>query len=226
MDNVIGNVERKVEDTYKKVDTQIQGTYRKLYGDLQEWAFSNNLMVIASGFMIGTASKEVIEKLLELLVKPVILFLLQFSFIKILYGKALVYVSETTLAPIVETFGNISWSILEWVVIILMTFVILEYLLNRSILGLKSSVKENDKASFFKAKSGAEQNIIPTSEAEVKKNIIKDELEKEVGKHIVKQETAQLAKVAETAAKGGQVQVPTTSEMFAGSEFDDLYNWF
>jgi large-conductance mechanosensitive channel len=192
IDNTIEKTADVVEQTVEKVNTQVQGTYLGMYRDFQEWAFSNNLIVIAGGFAIGIASKEVIETILDNVVRPLLIFSLKFSVLKIMYNKALQYVSKTHLEPILEAIGAVSWSIMEWITIIVMTFVILEYFLNRRIFGLKSTVKDNDKISFLKAKSGANEKVIIASSAELERRKKKDEIETKLGKEITRKENAQL----------------------------------
>jgi large-conductance mechanosensitive channel len=149
--------------------------------------YSNNVLVAATGFCIGMATKEVIEKLLNTIVLPLFHLVLRMSFIKSIYDKLLNYFSKSSLNTSFTIIGDFSWSIFVWFVIIGLTFIILEYLLNRNILGMKSIIKEADKINFVKAKSGANENIIPT-QTEMRKLDKEEEAEEKAGTAIKKME--------------------------------------
>jgi large-conductance mechanosensitive channel len=178
-------------------ETTVYGTYKKAYHDFQEWAFSNNVVIAASGFAIGVATKEVIEKLLDELIRPMFLVLLNFKVFKMLHQGALKYISETNLETFLRTLGTVGWSVFEWVVIIVMTFVIMEYFLNRKIIGLKSQVKDEEKKDFVKAKAeaNAHDNIIATQQ-DVKWLEKQERLEKQAGINLAKIDQKQLEATA------------------------------
>lgn len=194
-------------------------THQKIFHDFQEWAFSNKVLVGASAFAIGVATKEVIERLLVELVRPVIMMIVELGVFKTMYNYALVYVPEQRLDGFMSTIGNVSWSILEWIAIILMTFIILEYFLNRQIIGLKSSVQEQQKTDFVKAKAEANENIIPTHQ-EVQKLHQQEKLEKQAGQKIVKQDEKNLEKAAASTSATPGHQLATAN----GRSFEDYVN--
>lgn len=174
-------------DTLTDIETRTAGTYKKFYHDFQEWVYTNNVLVAAAGFCIGVATKELIERVLNELVRPVIYFILRLDVLDSLYEEALKHVSKNKLAMMFRVSGNLTWAVAEWTVIIFMTFVVLEYLLSRSIIGLKTSVKREAKPDFVKAKVEAGENIIPTTH-EVQK--LDEEIEGDIkdGKKIIKAE--------------------------------------
>jgi large-conductance mechanosensitive channel len=135
----------------------------KFYSDLQKFIFSNNILITASGFSIGIATKEVIEKILNAIIIPSIQWVLTFFHIKYLMKFELLNTSVYIL-----------WSILIWIITIIFTFVLLEYFLNQTIFGLKSTIKQNDTNDFIKSKTEAKlENIIPITQED--QNYLKKE---------------------------------------------------
>ena len=106
---------------------------------------------------------------------------------------------------------QVMWSFVIWIIIIVFTFIILEYMLNRKIIGMKSTVGKDKMLDFAKATTLApgDKSLIVTSEAElhkvdetVKRNI-------EVGKAATKIDAKELAAVVvqeETALKAAAVE--------------------
>ena len=189
----------------------IRGTCLKFYLDFQEWVFSNNIMVAASGFAIGMATKEIIENLLNTLVRPALVFLFQIELFKDLYQRAIWYVPESNLDAFLTTLAKVSWSVFEWGIIIVMTFLLLEYFLNRNIIGLKSTVKEGDKTDFVKSKVEAHERILPT-QADIHKYQKKEQLEKQAGRKIVQLDEKKLettANINTTTNTGGLTSAAT-----------------
>lgn len=155
-----------------------KGTFQKFVYDFQEFMYSNNVLVSAAGFAIGITTKETIQKLVEETVIPLLHFCLRFNLIKNASNKVLDYITEAHLKSFVVGIGNILWTMFVWVIVIVMTFIVLEYILNRKIIGLKSSVRQEEKKDFVVSKSEAKnENIIPTKQdiMEIKKKVIVDE---------------------------------------------------
>jgi large-conductance mechanosensitive channel len=179
----------------QKVENVVSGTYKKFFYDFQQFMFANNVLVASTGFCVGMATKEVIEKLMNLAVLPLIHFFTKFSIIRILYKKLIENAHYPFLKSLLEIFGEVVWSILVWIVIIVMTFITLEYILNRNVIGLTSTIKTENKLDFAKSKAEAKENIIPTLKEA--KNIIKvDNLEKKTGEVVKKLEDAKLEDIS------------------------------
>ena len=195
-------------DTHSnKVD--FAGSCKLFLKDFREWSFTNNIMIAASGIAIGMATKDAIQNLLEEIVYPFMMFFFQLSIFKSLYAKV------SGVAPgFLSSLGKVSWSLFEWIIIIVMTFVLLEYLLNRRIIGLKSTVKEDQKSDYLKAKAEANEPILATHR-DAEKIEKKDRLEKQAGKNIQKQDDKKLESVA-----AGQVPPTVTKETYAERSSD------
>jgi large-conductance mechanosensitive channel len=184
----VGDVKTSVgemKDSVKGVEDAVSGTYKKFFSDFQQFMYSNNVLVAATGFCVGMATKEVIEKLLNLIVLPLVQVAMKYSIVHIAYYKSVAYISRPELLLILTTFGEILWSLFVWIVIIILTFFMLEYLLNRNVLGLRSVVKEGEKINYVKAKAEAKENIIPTKQ-EVKQLEKEEKAEDKAGKQLQK----------------------------------------
>jgi hypothetical protein len=132
----------------------IETVYKKFYKDLQKYIFSNNVVITASGFAIGMATKEVITKIISILIVPIFEHLRRLSQVKILWRYSIFSIPF-----------EIFWTILLWIVTIIFTFLFLEYFLNKTIFGMVSTIKENDEKTFIKSKVEAKAiSIIPSSE--------------------------------------------------------------
>lgn len=168
----------------------IKDVTRNFRSDFQSFIFSNNIVPTASSLAIGLSTKEVIEKVLNLVVLPLFTYSVRAFELHRIHNYFLKYVSKTALNNILTTSGSVAWSIFLWTLTLILTFVILEYVLNRKVIGLKSEVKEADQKNFIKAKLGAEDGIIPTQE-QVRKLYVEQEKEKKMVKDIKKEELQQ-----------------------------------
>jgi large-conductance mechanosensitive channel len=168
----------------------IKDVTRNLRSDFQTWIFANSIIPPASGIAIGLATKQVIEQVLNLVILPIFIWITHLFSLHRVNNYLLKYVSKTVLNSVLTTSGEVAWSIFLWMLTLFLTFVILEYVLNRRIIGLKSEVKEADQKNFIKAKLGAEDGIIPTQE-QVRKLNVEQEKEKKMVKDIKKEELQQ-----------------------------------
>lgn len=154
----------------------------KFYNDFQNFIFSNSILIAASGFTIGVATSNLIIDNMKL-----------FSPISdIVYKQLVVY--DTLLFGVSKNsiFASIIYSILlfianigTWLITIVFTFVLLEYILNNKFLGLKSTVREEDEKTFMISKIAAKkEEIIPTGE-NLKKIELKQKTDEIIGEKII-----------------------------------------
>jgi large conductance mechanosensitive channel len=196
------------------------GILRKFYRDFQEWAYRNEILVAATGFCIGIATKEVIEKLLKDIVKPLIEFIVRLVYIQLAIDMNTV--SSSYIGFLIQTIGNSVWNVLEWIIIIIMAFFLLEYFLNRSIIGMKSVVKTEDTTDFVKAKTKAKENIVP-SKSEIKELDKTEQIEEKAGAQIVKLAEQKIEDVAKQNDIKSNIEVfysniePFTTENYYSS---------
>lgn len=129
----------------------------KFFNDFQKFIFSNNILIAAAGWSIGVATKEVIEKILNITIITLLKnldFLIPHHFIS---GMSFIYM-----------FLDIIWYLLTWIITIVFTFLLLEYFLNRTVFGLKSTIKSEQEKDFVKSKAEAKlDTIIPTKTEDI-----------------------------------------------------------
>lgn len=135
----------------------------KVYTDFQAFVFSNNVLVAAAGFSMGAATKECIVGMMSVTVLPALRWLVN-----------TLHVESLAAIPMLAACSQLFGIFVEWMATIAFTFILLEYLLNRTVFGMKSTVKAEEKKDFIKAKAEAKiDKIIPTSQAEVR-DILKE----------------------------------------------------
>lgn len=170
------------------------GTCQKFYHDFQEFVFTNDVVLAAAGFSVGIATKEVIERLLEEIVRPLIMVMYETHAVHSAYH----ILTKVVPVQVLSTLGMVAWSVFEWMTIIILTFLMLEYFLNRNIIGLRSTVKTREQHEFVKSKVEAKASIIPTKR-EVKHLKEQEKLEDKAGHKIMEMEETKLKKTAKQA---------------------------
>lgn len=200
------------------------GTFKKFYRDFQEWAYSNEILVAATGFCIGVATKEVIEKILNDIIKPFLVFLVKLTYIQFALDTEAFY--NTNGGYIVQTIGKFTWDMIQWVIIIIMAFILLEYFLNRKIIGMKSVVKTQDTTDFVKAKAQAKESIVPTK-TEMKELEITEKIEEKAGEKMTKLDEKKIETVAKVTIKPTTATTTETLDtFFADVEAFDRGSYF
>jgi large-conductance mechanosensitive channel len=142
---------------------------KEIKGEFQEFIFSNNVIYAAASWAVGLATKEFIQQLIEKSLIPILLALGA----KIMSNKRKSWIKQNL--SVLSYIGNLLWIFIVWMLTIFLTFVILEYLFNRQIVGLKSTVKETDKVSFAKAKLSVENKEFAEKDKELN-DIIEEEI--------------------------------------------------
>ena len=138
---------------------------QKFYSDFQKFTYKNQIIVSATGYAIGMATKEVIDNFLKVILGPL---------------------SKNIFAAGVPTALKLIWYIGIWIITIVFTFIILEYFLNRSVIGLKSSLDEEKKKDFLQSKIEAKtESIIPLSKDDLKV-VEKEKQEEKIIEHKTK----------------------------------------
>jgi len=200
--------------TEENKNNKFFGTFKKFYRDFQEWAYSNEILVAATGFCIGVATKEVIEKLLNDIITPIIMFIVRLTFIQFALDSETF--TSSNLGYAISVIGKLIWDILQWVIIIVMAFILLEYFLNRKIIGMKSVVKTQDTTDFVKAKAQAKESIVPTK-TEIKELEKTEKIEEKAGKKMMAIDEKKIENVAKT-----QVKTDITKEKSIDTFFNNL----
>jgi len=167
----------------------IDAIITKLYSDIQSWSYTNSVIVNAGGFTIGYSTYYYVTGILTLLA-PVFIMLKK-NVIK--FGNKIGINKTGIIYNIINFFINIIILTSTWLITLLITFLLLEYILNIKLLGLKSNIKEDQKKDFIISKTEAKMNepIIENSKKLEKKN----EKELLIGTQILKTEEESLDKL-------------------------------
>lgn len=157
--------------------------YTKYYSEFQSFIFTNNILVTASGFTIGIATHNLINENLKLLT----------PLLTILYDKLLLYNTLYFGLTKNSIFASFMYSILmfilnfiSWIIIILFSFILLEYILNNKIFGLKSTLKQTDEKDFLISKVSAKKDDILPTNTDLKKIVLKEKTDEIIGDKIIK----------------------------------------
>jgi len=130
----------------------------KFYKDFQEYIYKNKVLVAASGFTIGMATNELIKSIIDIF-NPILL-----SNINILLGIFPLQYKYPIIFNLLGLISNVLWLIIIWFITILLSFFVIEYLLNRKIIGLSSTLTKDKKDEYLKIKMEAKKNILPTDD--------------------------------------------------------------
>ena len=116
-----------------------------IYKDFQVFIWKKDLLNSAAGFSIGIATSNYIEQVLSKTVIPILIELGErFS------SLGLPYWSNELINFIISS--------INWILIIIITFLIVEYVLNRGIIGIKTDVKGEEKIEMDTMKTYNDQN--------------------------------------------------------------------
>lgn len=154
----------------------------KFNSDFQQFVFSNDILVVASAYSIGLATHELILHIFTLLL-PIKLFIIsKISMFDTLY---LGFVKFPFLYGLVTGFFSLLFHFFKWLITIALTFFLVEYLLNNKIVGLKSTVKEEQEKDFIVSKISAKKDNDTPIQKKVAEIKIKEKKDEIVGEKIV-----------------------------------------
>lgn len=190
---------------------QARGTLKQIKFDFQEFVYSNNVIVSAAGFAVGVATKEVIENMMNIIVIPFLKSIRSIGFFK---GIIKQIHSVPYMSSIFNIIGKTIYTIFIWFAIIMFTFLILEYFLNRRIVGIKTTLKENEKDDFAKAKASNNQVGKGIKNLEEKEVLV--ELK---GNSLLKKDDEDLKKQVTTAIPQMRIQENMESSAFLMSSY-------
>lgn len=137
--------------------------FRQVFYNFQEFVFSSNFVWGAFSFCTGLATKELIEHCLSTIILPLFLWILQSSFVHRWYHSSLDSIPHKGITIVLKTLGDLLWVVFRYATLLILSFVILEYVVYRKIFGLRSTVTDTRRLEFARARQEAERDsIIPT----------------------------------------------------------------
>lgn len=132
----------------------------KFYKDLQTFIYKNKLLSASSSFIFGMISKDYIDKILNEIILPLFLSIVSFNTIIKEIEKEY---------PIIYILLKLVWYTIIWILTIFISFFIIEYILNRNILGLSSTViTKEEKSDYIDMKVDAKVSGIIPDKSELK----------------------------------------------------------
>jgi len=143
----------------------------KFYKDFQEYTYKNKVLVAASGFAIGIATTDLLKSIIGDVVSPNIIKL--FSSLTLISPLAIKY---PIIFNFIKNVSSIIWLFIIWIITIFCSFFVIEYILNRKVIGLSSNVQDDEKKQFIKEKiiSKDNNNILPNEKDKI--NIENDKM--------------------------------------------------
>jgi large-conductance mechanosensitive channel len=136
----------------------------KFYKDFQEYTYKNKVLVAASGFTIGIATTNLLKSIIDDVISPNIIKL--FSSLTLISPLAIKY---PIIFNFIKNISNIIWLFIIWIITIFCSFFVIEYILNRKVIGLSSNVQDDEKKQFIKEKiiSKDNNNILPNEKDKI-----------------------------------------------------------
>lgn len=164
--------------------TFINAYLTKIFNDIQNWAYANNVVINAGGFTIGYSTYYFITGIITLITPIFILFGNNISKLANIIGLT----KTGYLYIIIKFISEVIIKIIVWLSTILITFILLEYFLNNNILKLKTNIKEIEKKDFIISKAKIESDTYDNILENKKKIDILNEKDKIIGEEIVRKE--------------------------------------
>lgn len=164
--------------------TFINAYLTKIFNDIQNWAYANNVVINAGGFTIGYSTYYFITGIITLITPIFILFGNNISKLANIIGLT----KTGYLYIIIKFISEVIIKIIVWLSTILITFILLEYFLNNNILKLKTNIKEIEKKDFIISKAKIESDTYDNILENKKKIDILNEKDKIIGQEIVRKE--------------------------------------
>jgi len=135
--------------------------FSKFYKDFQEYTFKNQVLIAASGFAVGISTTDFIKSITHDILKPISISLSLYLF-KVSHLPIKKYPMIYNISILFYNFISLC---LIWLSTIFISFFVIEYILNRKIIGLSSIITDKEKVDFNKQKkeSLTKNNIIPNA---------------------------------------------------------------
>lgn len=162
---------------------------RKFMRDFRHFMFANSVLSAAAGFSIGTALKQFIEELMDKILKPVIA--VGFDMLKHRIFRFVSTANNAMANTAFERFHfvfDIIWSIIMFASIIILTFVFLEYVFNKEILGMRTRVRTNDQDDYSASRVQAKiERVLPNSDSS-REDVLAERVDFERGLIVIEKE--------------------------------------
>lgn len=101
--------------------------------EFKKYSANSSLVTLAAAVCIGIATKEIIERLMNEVLLPLIKYMSNTSIPFLIYTFLLkVFRNKKNVTTILKAFGNIAWLFIVWSVIVFVSFVLFKKLLDKN----------------------------------------------------------------------------------------------
>lgn len=171
-DGSSSTISKETMDKLGGVRPTLNDLTSKFYTDFRQFIFANNVVAAAAGFSIGTAIKQLIQEIMDKIVLPVLVATgtwIRDHTVRRIMSSGVDERSRLrflfTVIAYLRVLFDIVWSVVVFVAIVLLTFVVLEYIINKRILGLRTRVRTEDRDAYAAARAKARvEGVVPTAE--------------------------------------------------------------
>jgi large-conductance mechanosensitive channel len=143
---------------------------QKLYSDMQKFYFSKDVVGFAVSVTMGFATRDVILAIVHDVVVPVIKYIANLVKLNVLQLSIAHAIDSRGFLPVWKALCKVCHSIFLWLVLLLFSFLLLEYLVGQTILGFKSGAATDDgkEKEFVMAKVAAKVDpVIPLDQEDM-----------------------------------------------------------
>ena len=130
--------------------------------------------LLSNSFWIDPKSSNLAVILISFsdLLKSIITDIINPNIIKLVSSLSLISplaIKYPFVFDIVKGFSNVLWLFIIWLITIFVSFFVIEYILNRKVIGLTSNVQDDEKKQFIKEKiiSKEYNNILPNEKDKI-----------------------------------------------------------
>ena len=125
-------------DSEIQIVNDINKTTLNIYQDFREFAIKHNIIGLATGWVIGISTAQLIRSFVVDIIYPIFgsNFSVKYKVIK--FGNIKINA------------GNFVLEMIHWTLMVLLIFIFVEYIFNRRIIQMKSTIPDNDKKEVKK----------------------------------------------------------------------------
>ncbi len=117
--------------------------------DVQQYMYTTGALKAATGFCIGMATKEGIDRILAVSIHPMLLLISERLSTWLKHTKRGGFASNKVVQKALHILGVVSRTLLEWIILVGVAYFALELVFGRRIIGLSSSVVPGNKQNDF-----------------------------------------------------------------------------
>jgi large conductance mechanosensitive channel len=133
-----------------------------VYQDFREFAVKNNITSLATAWVVGISTSQVIRSFVDEIIKP-------FLNLKSIAKYTIIHVKNIPI-----NIGVFIVEIIHWVLMLLFVFLFVEYIFNRKIIKIKSKISNSEKKEIKQMAKEIKQDDLKL------KNTIKEKLNNNV----------------------------------------------